>query len=458
MRRLSALLVAACALVGTSVTSLAMTATAAAEGTAYTPEAPVVDTISGGPWNTSQGDETAGSSYYLSGDLSPTFLPGGPETTLGGVSEPNVAVYPAAKAGEAPFTPPYLSGVAGTPGPLDGYCSSLGGYPETGSPVSQPPNTALPFSPYYFPDVVRNADGSLTGYFDYRPKDADEAITVARSTDNGKTWTSEGKALEQNPGYCPNADTNDDGQGHPYVASIGGSTKLYTLQRPAGDYEGVGLLVHNVEPSAANPLGSLEPTEPVGIDPNTDAESEVEVPTSGVGASIPVSTLGEANSPEHIVAGPYEDDNAATPSKSVITCKATNATPAELTGCTVAGGSPLTVKTKDDIVQVIATDRRGQPRSPPDRTSPTEKAGWPNSKSRTATPSSRPSRPSSSTKTRPTGCTSTVTRSTAASRTRTRPRRSRTARTPAARRWPSAWATRSPRTRSCRRTRRSRPA
>ena len=193
-------------------------------------------------------------------------------------------------------------------------------------------NTALPFSPYYFPDVVRNADGSLTGYFDYRPKDADEAITVARSTDNGKTWTSEGKALEQNPGYCPNADTNDDGQGHPYVASIGGSTKLYTLQRPAGDYEGVGLLVHNVEPSAANPLGSLEPTEPVGIDPNTYAGSEVEVPTSGAGASIPVSTLGEASSPEHIVAGPYEDYNAATPSKSVITCKATNADPGRTHG------------------------------------------------------------------------------------------------------------------------------
>jgi Bacterial Ig-like domain (group 3)/Putative Ig domain len=354
VRRLSALLFAASVLAGTSVAGLVLTGTAAAEGTAYTPETPVVDTVSGGPWNTSQGDEKAGSSYYLSGDLSPTFLPGGPETTLGGVSEPNVAVYPAAKAGEAPFAPPYLSGVAGTPGPLDGYCSSLGGYPETGSPVSQSANTALPFSPYYFPDVVRNADGSLTGYFDYRPKDADEAITVARSTDNGRTWTSEGKALEQNPGYCPNADTNDDGQGHPYVAPIGGSTKLYTLQRPAGDYEGVGLLVHNVEPSAANPLGSLEPTEPVGIDPNTYAESEVEVPTSG-GVNIPVSTLGSESSPEHIVAGPYEDYNAATPSKAVVTCKGTNPSPAELTGCTVAGGSPLTVKTKDDIVQVIAT-------------------------------------------------------------------------------------------------------
>ena len=363
MRRISALLFTAFVLSGTCVLGLAGTA-AASGSTVYTPETPTVDTIEGGPWNTSQGDPSAGGEYPSS-DLLPTFAFGGHETTLGGVSEPNVAVYPQEEkvmegGKEVTKLLPYPSGVAGTPGPLDGYCSSLGANPETGSPVSQPAGSVLPFSPYYFPDIVRNADGSLTGYFDYRPKDADEAITVARSTDNGKTWTAEGKALEQNPGYCPTADTNDDGQGHPYVASIGGSTKLYTLQRPAGDYEGVGLLIHNVAPSASNPLGSLEPTEPVGIDPNTYAESEVEVPTSGTGANISVSTLGEASSPEHIVAGPYEDYNAASPSKSIITCKATNATPAELTGCTVAGGAPLTVKTSDDLVQVIATANPGE--------------------------------------------------------------------------------------------------
>jgi hypothetical protein len=350
VRRFSALLFIVCALTGVSVAGLAASATAVAAGgeTTYTPETPVLDSVSGGPWNTSQGDPSAGSEYPSS-DLLPTFAFGGPETTLGGVSEPNVAVYPAASG-----TVPYPSGVAGTPGPLDGYCASLGANPETGTPVSQPAGSVLPFSPYYFPDVVRNADGSLTGYFDYRPKDADEAITVARSTDNGKTWTSEGEALEQNHGYCPTADTNDDGQGHPYVAALGGSTKLYTLNRPAGDYEGVGLLVHNVEPSASDPLGALPASEPVGIDPNTYAQAEVEVPTSG-GVSIPVSTLGSQNSPEHIVAGPYEDYNAASPSKTIVTCTATNNSPAELTGCTVSGGAPLTVQANDDLVQVIAT-------------------------------------------------------------------------------------------------------
>jgi len=350
VRRISALLFTFFALLGTYATGLALSASASASegGTTYTPEPPVVDTVSGGPWNTSQGDPSAGGTYS-SADLLPSFAFGGSETTLGGVSEPNVAVYPGTGS------VPYPSGVAGTPGPLDGYCSSLGANPQTGSPVSQPPGTSLPFSPYYFPDVVRNSDGSLTGYFDYRPKDADEAITVARSTDDGKTWTSEGKALEQNPGYCPTADTNDDGQGHPYVAPIGASTKLYTLNRPAGDNEGVGLLVHNVEPSAADPLAPLPSAESVGIDPNTYAEAEVEVPTTG-GVAVPVSTLGSEGSPEHIVAGPYEDYNAASPSGSVITCTATSATPTpELTGCTVAGSSPLTVNEKDDLVQVIAT-------------------------------------------------------------------------------------------------------
>ncbi len=357
MRRVTALLFTAFLLSATGATGLLLTAAPqASASTTYAPGAPVVDSVSGGPWNTSQGEETEHARYPES-DLFPTYTPtnvAGSFTLLGGLEEPNLAVYPSATAPEKEtITEPYPSGVAGTPGPLDGYCSGLGANPEKGSPVAQPAGS-LPFSPYYFPDVVRNSDGSLTGYFDYRPKDADEAITVAKSTNNGESWTTEGKALEQNPGYCPTADTNDDGQGHPYVASIGGSTKLYTLQRPAGDYEGVGLLVHNVEPSATNPLEKLEPTEPVGIDPNTYAEAEVKIPTSG-GEKIPVSTLGEENSPEHIVAGPYEDYNATSPSKSIITCTGTSTSPVALTGCTVSGGSPLTVKAKDDIVQVIAT-------------------------------------------------------------------------------------------------------
>lgn len=339
--------------IGSCLIGLLACAPGQALATTYTPSTPVVDTVSGGPWNTSQGDPSAGSSY-ASEDLLPSFAFGGAETTLGGVSEPNVAVYPAASG-----SVPYPSGVAGTPGPLDGYCSSLGANPETGSPVSQPEGSTLPMSPYYFPDVVRNADGSLTGYFDYRPKDAEEAITVARSTDEGRSWQTEGKALGENGGYCPTADANDDGQGHPYVMSVGGTSRLYTLQRPAGDNTGIGLLVHDVSPEASDPLAGLPASQPVGVDANAFATEAVEVPTAAPGATIPVSTLGSAGSLEQIVPGPYEDTSAATPWKSIVRCTGVQSSPAALTGCTVEGSTPLSVGAKDDLVQVIATANPG---------------------------------------------------------------------------------------------------
>ena len=122
-------------------------AAAAESGTTYTAQTPVVDTESGGPWNTSQGDPSAGGEY-ASSDLLPTFTFGGSETTLGGVSEPNVAVYPAAEESKVP---PYPSGVAGTPGPLSGYCNKEESENETGSPVSQPAGSTLPFSPLLLP-------------------------------------------------------------------------------------------------------------------------------------------------------------------------------------------------------------------------------------------------------------------------------------------------------------------
>jgi hypothetical protein len=333
-----------------SATALLAFAAPVSATTTYTPNTPAVDSVTGGPWNTSQGDSSAGSAYQQE-DLFPTYTPGGSMTSLGGLELPNLAVFPAAEATKVP----YPSGVAGTPGPLDGYCSSLGANPETGTPVPQP-GRPLPMAPYYFPDVVRNADGSLTGYFDYRPKDAEEAVTVAKSTDDGASWTTEGDALGENSGYCPSADANDDGQGHPYAMSMGPNTDLYTLQRPAGDNTGIGLLVHPIHPAATDPLEGLPEDQSVGVDPNTFATAEARVPDSAEGgsAAIPVSTLGEAGSPEHIVAGPYEDYNAASPSSTIVTCTGVNASPAELTGCTVSGSSSLTVKASNDLVQVIA--------------------------------------------------------------------------------------------------------
>ena len=338
--------------------AIALPASAAASGgnTSYSSSgSPAVDGVLNGPWNTSQGDGTAGTPYQ-SADLFPTYTPGGDTTTLGGVTEPNLAVYPGASS------PPYPSGVAGTPGPLDGYCTSGGANPESGSEWNQPANSDLPMAPYYFPDIVRNSDGSLTGYFDWRPKDADEAITVAKSTDNGQTWSTEGEALEQNPGYCPTADTNDDGQGHPFVATIGSTSNLYTLQRQAGDNPGIGLLVNGVNPSATNPLSAVPASQPVGIDPNTFVTASTTVPSAG-GVPIRVSTLGSAGSPEQIVNGSYEDvpaGNSEPSSSTIINCTGPTSAPSvpgpgSLTGCTSATVGSVSLSPGDDLIQVIAT-------------------------------------------------------------------------------------------------------
>ena len=62
----------------------------------------------------------------------------------------------------------------------------------------------------------------LTGYFDYRPKDTDEALVSATSSDGGKTWQYTGEALEQNAGLCADGNTTDDGQGHAFVMTVPG--------------------------------------------------------------------------------------------------------------------------------------------------------------------------------------------------------------------------------------------
>jgi hypothetical protein len=326
----------------------------------FTTGTPVVDTITNGtaaaPWNEWQGDPSSPSYASQSpGTLLPTYTPGGATTGSGSSSEPNLAVYPGAGSG-TDGTAPYPSGTAGTPGPLDGYCGSGNQATESaGSPVRQPAGTTLPFAPAYFPHVVKNADGTLTGYFDYRPKDADEAIIVARSTDNGQSWTYQGEALEQNPGYCPSADTNDDGQGHPNVITVGGTTRLYTLQRPAGDNPGVGMLVHTLaDPTSSNPLSGVPATEQVGIDPDAFATSGTAVPpTGGTPATIPVNQTGAAGSPEQLLAGGFVDltQNPVPTASTIINCTGVGAT--SLTGCTTTRSGGITVGSGDLIEQVI---------------------------------------------------------------------------------------------------------
>ena len=275
---------------------------AGAQETAYTPSTPTLATLSNpttctaqstatcAPWNEYQGD--TGTAAYSSngvGTVLPTYTPGGVETTTdngvsgASVTVPNLSVSPSASSGTDGVAP-YPSGTVGTPGPLDGYCGSGDQPTESSQSVSrQTPDTTLPLAPSYFPHIVRNADGSLTGYFDYRPKDADEALMAATSTDNGKDWTYDGEALEQNPGYCPSTDVNDDGQGHANVVTLSnGNTFLYTLPRASGDMQGVGLVVHQFDPTAQNPLGTgaqaLPESEQSGVDPDGFATAAASVP------------------------------------------------------------------------------------------------------------------------------------------------------------------------------------
>jgi large repetitive protein len=359
-------------LAGVSITPAALALVASPAGAAatsgYSPATPQLATITSpagctgsacAPWNLSQGDSAFPS--YPEADLVPSYVPGGPTTSTGGTTEPNLAVYPSAGSGTAGISP-YPSGTVGTPGPLDDYCgtgdqTATGESSPTSTPSRQPAGTTLPLAPAYFPHVVQNADGSLTGYFDYRPKDADEALVIAKSTDGGHNWVYEGESLEQNPGYCPSADINDDGEGHANVISVGGVSRLYTLERAAGDATGVGMLVHTLSPdlgSAAAPFG-LPSTEQSGIDPNSFVPSGTATVavTQGAASTITLTSTGSANSPEQLVAGGFVDltQTPVPTASSVITCTGVSAT--TLTNCTTPAGSTVNVAAGDLIEQVI---------------------------------------------------------------------------------------------------------
>ncbi len=317
--------------------------------TLYSVGSASLDAVAGGPWTTSQADLADNQTQQPEADLLPTYTPTLDNTTT---QLSNLAAYPAATAG----TGVGLSGQPGTPGPVDGYCSSGGAAPESGPPVPQP-NISLPMSPYYFPFVVRNSDGTLTGYFDYRPKDTNEALVTASSSDDGTTWTDNGMALSQNGSYCPSGDTNDNGQGHAFVKTVGGTTYLYTLNRVAGDTVGVGLLVHTLTGDESNPLALLPAVQSVGVDPDSAATASTPLAaTGGAGAAIPVASLGTAGTPTQLFTGTnsqqFLDATTLTPgSPNVITC--TGAGALSLTGCTAARAE--TVNDTDLVEQVVAT-------------------------------------------------------------------------------------------------------
>jgi len=146
-----------------------------------------------------------------------------------------------------------------------GYCDANGN--QIGNPGTER------MQPYYFPTIVGQGR-HLQGYFDWRPKDIDEAVAAAESHDGGHTWTFQQKVLELRT-TCPNQlnkeadgskDSNafnlannsdngdDDGQGHQFVIKVGGHTYLYTLDRANNHIDSDDLYIHEISPTPGLPL------------------------------------------------------------------------------------------------------------------------------------------------------------------------------------------------------------
>ena len=223
---------------------LALAGPAAWTPTRWTAQAaPVPVTINGGPWSLAQ------------------LAPGTPNPPAVGTTLTNVSY---------------------------GYCATGARQGNTGVALMQP---------YYFPMVIGSGN-NLQGFFDWRPKDINEAIVAAKSTDNGLTWTFQQEALDLTQG-CPvdstktnpNAAQADNGFGHPYVFEVGGIARLYALDRSDASIDNLGLAVT----SLTNNLAALQaqPAQPL-------APAQQNAPSATDGGAGPTRTTGLMN-PDGIV-------------------------------------------------------------------------------------------------------------------------------------------------------------
>ena len=154
--------------------------------------------------------------------------------------------------------------------PYAGYCAASGELTENLE------NSVM--QPYYFPFVRARGD-VLEGFFDYRPRNEEEATVSAVSTDWGAHWVFTGEALRLNP-YCPffatDPDNNfvsvggtqtpygvdpnnaaDNGLGHPFVLSVRGEKRIYHLNRANNHIDSDQLVVHRLHHDSDEPLSGL---------------------------------------------------------------------------------------------------------------------------------------------------------------------------------------------------------
>ena len=117
------------------------------------------------------------------------------------------------------------------------------------------------FAPYFWPQTLGD-DREMLGFFDYRPRNMQEAVVAARSLDGGQSWDFLQLALDFNPNPTPNpTGGNENGQGHPFVMRVRGKTLLYTLDRTPGIKDVGGLIVHRLRPTRDEPLRGAPATE-----------------------------------------------------------------------------------------------------------------------------------------------------------------------------------------------------
>ncbi len=209
---------------------------------------------------TAQATDASPTIAYVPNSLVESMINGGPWTL-----HQSTGVFEYDASGIVPTTPgpPYTgSGV-----PYASYCGGRGEVTKNhGFSVMQP---------YYFP-FVRRHGAVLEGFFDYRPRNEQEAVVGAISSDWGATWIAVSEALALNP-YCPwdatdpdnlnvnvngvqtaygssSANAADNGLGHPVVLSVNRVQRIYQLNRANGHIDSDQLFVHMLN---AAPAGSL---------------------------------------------------------------------------------------------------------------------------------------------------------------------------------------------------------
>lgn len=207
-----------------------------------------------------------------------------------------------------PTSPAVETYIIGGPWTLEQSGAAVGlksaGYCVNGAQVPNP--GAERMEPYYFPFIVGHGR-NLQGYFDYRPKDIDEAVVAANSADGGITWNFQDEVLQLRT-TCPtqankepdgekdaffgnNADNgDDDGQGHQFIINIAGHTYLYTLERASGHIDSDDLYIHEIFPQPGHPLSGA----PLMDDGPTDASpvGTPEINTHTTGLMNPDGILG----------------------------------------------------------------------------------------------------------------------------------------------------------------------